>query len=92
VGYHVASGDLSERPIVASGDVHPDDVVAFRRHEGDEDLVVVLNFAPADASVAVDVDHGERDLVTGERCVVEDGEGTERIRVHEAAVVPVTEG
>jgi len=30
VGYHVASGDVSERPIVASGDVHPDDVVAFR--------------------------------------------------------------
>mgnify|MGYP006274143475 CR=1 FL=1 len=91
VGYHVASGDLSERPVVASGDVHPDDVVAFRRHDGEEDLVVVLNFAPADASVAVDVDHGERDLVTDERCVVEDGEGTERIRVDEVAVVPVTE-
>ncbi|WP_424015154.1 alpha-amylase MalA [Halorubrum xinjiangense] len=91
VGYHVASGDLSEQPIVASGDVHPDDVVAFRRHDGEEDLVVVLNFAPADASVAVDVDHGERDLITGEECVVEDGEGTERIRVDEVAVVPVAE-
>ena len=89
VGYHVASGDLSEQPIVASGDVHPDDVVAFRRSDGDEELIVVLNFAPADASVAVDVDHGERDLVTGEPCVVEDGEGTERIRVDEVAVVPV---
>ncbi|OSP10348.1 alpha-amylase [Halorubrum ezzemoulense DSM 17463] len=91
VGYHVASGDLSERPIVASGDVHPDDVVAFRRHDGDEDLIVVLNFAPADASVAIDVAHGERDLVTGERCVVEDGEGTERVRVDDVAVVPVAE-
>ena len=91
VGYHVASGDLSERPVVASGDVHPDDVVAFRRHDGDEDLVVVLNFAPAPASVAVEVDHGDRDLVGGEPCVVEDGEGTERIRVDEVAVVPVTE-
>ncbi|OYR64286.1 alpha-amylase [Halorubrum ezzemoulense] len=91
VGYHVASGDLSERPIVASGDVHPDDVVAFRRHDGDEDLIAVLNFAPADASVAIDVAHGERDLVTGERCVVEDGEGTERVRVDDVAVVPVAE-
>jgi glycosidase len=89
VEYHVASGDLSERPVVASGDVHPDDVVAFRRRDGDEDLVVVLNFAPAPASVSVGVDHGERDLVTGERCVVEDGEGTERIRVDEVAVVAV---
>ncbi|QWC20590.1 alpha-amylase MalA [Halorubrum sp. 2020YC2] len=89
VGYHVASGDLSERPVVASGDVHPDDVVAFRRTDGEEDLVVVLNFAPADASVAVGVDHGERDLVAGERCVVEDGEGTERIRVDDVAVVRV---
>ncbi|WP_096392853.1 alpha-amylase MalA [Halorubrum trapanicum] len=91
VGYHVASGDLTEQPIVASGDVHPDDVVAFRRHDGEEDLVVVLNFAPADASVAVDLDHGERDLVTGEECLVEDGEGTERIRVDEVAVVPIRE-
>ncbi|SDG06398.1 Glycosidase [Halorubrum xinjiangense] len=89
VGYHVASGDLSERPIVASGDVHPDDVVAFRRRDGDEELVVVLNFAPADASVAVEVDHGERDLIADDRCVVEDVDGTERIRVDEVAVVPV---
>jgi len=89
VDYHVASGDLSERPIVASGDVHPDDVVAFRRRDGDEALVVVLNFAPAEASVAVEADHGERDLVSGERCVVEDADGTERIRVDEVAVVPV---
>ena len=91
VGYHVASGDLSEQPIVASGDVHPDDVVAFRRSAGDEALVVVLNFAPADASVAVDADHGERDLVTGEDCVVTDGDGTERIRVDDVAVVRETE-
>ena len=91
VGYHVASGDLSERPIVASGDVHPNDVVAFRRSAGEEALVVVLNFAPAAASVAVDVDHGERDLVTGEECVVEDGDGTERIRVDDVAVVRETE-
>ncbi|OYR93865.1 hypothetical protein DJ71_02460, partial [Halorubrum sp. E3] len=69
--------------------VHPDDVVAFRRQDGEEDLVVVLNFAPADASVAVEVDHGERDVVTGERCIVEDGEGTERLRVDEVAVVRV---
>ena len=89
VDYHVASGDLSERPIVASGDVHPDDVVAFRRRDGDEALVVVLNFAPAEASVAVEAGHGERDLVSGERCVVEDADGTERIRVDEVAVVPV---
>ena len=32
-----------------------------------------------------------RDLVTGERCVVEDGEGTERVRVDDVAVVPVAE-
>jgi len=87
VGYHVASGDLSERPIVASGDVHPDDVVAFRRSDEDEQLVVVLNFAPESASVAVGVDHADRDLVTDESCVVVDGEGTERIRVDDVAVV-----
>ncbi|ELZ43286.1 alpha amylase catalytic region [Halorubrum saccharovorum DSM 1137] len=90
VGYHVASGDLSERPIVASGDVHPDDVVAFRRSDGEEALVVVLNFAPESASVAVGVDHGNRDLVTDEPCVVVDGEGTERIRVDDVAVVRET--
>ncbi|OYR43313.1 MULTISPECIES: alpha-amylase MalA [unclassified Halorubrum] len=91
VGYHVASGDLSERPIVASGDVHPDDVVAFRRSDGAESLIVVLNFAPDEASVAVDADHTDRDLVTGESCVVVDGEGTERIRVDEVAIVRETE-
>ncbi|WP_128905107.1 alpha-amylase MalA [Halorubrum amylolyticum] len=90
VGYHVASGDLSERPIVASGDVHPDDVVAFRRSDDEESLVVVLNFAPESASVAVGVDHGDRNLVTGDPCVVVDGEGTERIRVDDAAVVHET--
>ncbi|ELZ62142.1 MULTISPECIES: alpha-amylase MalA [Halorubrum] len=89
VDYHVASGDPTERPIVASGDVHPDDVVAFRRRDGDDDLVVVLNFAPADASVAVGLDHGERDLVTGTECVVADADGTDRIRVGDVAVVPV---
>ncbi|WP_123620864.1 alpha-amylase MalA [Halorubrum sp. CSM-61] len=87
VGYHVASGDLSERPIVASGEVHPDDVVAFRRSDDEESLVVVLNFAPEPASVSVGVDHGDRNLVTGEPCVVVDGDGTERIRVDDVAVV-----
>ncbi|EMA68265.1 alpha amylase catalytic region [Halorubrum aidingense JCM 13560] len=87
VGYHVASGDISERPIVASGKIHPDDVVAFRRRTDEESLVVVLNFAPDEASVAVEADHAETDLVTGEPCVVVDGEGTERIRVPDVAVV-----
>ncbi|GAB7008614.1 alpha-amylase MalA [Halorubrum trueperi] len=92
VDYHVASGDLSERPIVASGNIHPDDVVAFRRSDGDESLVVVLNFAPEDASVALpDVDHADRDLVTDESCVVVDGDGTERVRVDEVAVVRETD-
>ncbi|WP_200531828.1 alpha-amylase MalA [Halorubrum sp. LN27] len=91
IGYHVASGDLAERPIVASGDVHPDDVVAFRRSDGEESLVVVLNFAPEPASVAVGADHGKRNLVTDEPCVVVDGEGAERIRVDDVAVVRETE-
>ncbi|MFW5917644.1 MAG: alpha-amylase family glycosyl hydrolase, partial [Halorubrum sp.] len=91
VGYHVASGDLSERPIVASGSVHPDDVVAFRRSDDDESLVVVLNFAPEVASVAVETDHADTDLVTGEPCVVVDGDGTERVRVDEVAVVRATD-
>jgi len=90
VAYHVASGDLSERPIVASGDVHPDDVVAFRRSDDEESLVVVLNFAPEQASVSVGVDHADRNLVTDESCVVVDGEGTERIRVDDVAVVRET--
>lgn len=89
VGYHVASGDVSERPIVASGDVHPDDVVAFRRSDEDEELVVVLNFAPEPASVSVGVDHADRDLVSGDPCVVVDGDGTERIRVDDVAVARV---
>ncbi|WP_435097967.1 alpha-amylase MalA [Halorubrum sp. N11] len=87
VAYHVASGDLSARPIVATGDVHPDDVVAFRRSNGEESLVVVLNFAPEPASVSVGVDHDDRNLVTDEPCVVVDGDGTERIRVDDVAVV-----
>ncbi|MFD1572466.1 alpha-amylase MalA [Halorubrum laminariae] len=87
VDYHVASGDLDERPIAASGDVHPEDVVAFHRSDGDESLIVALNFAPEPASVAVETAHGNRDLVTGESCVVVDGEGRERIRVDEVAVV-----
>ncbi|QAU11730.1 alpha-amylase [Halorubrum sp. BOL3-1] len=91
VDYHVASGDLSERPVVATGDVHPEDVVAFRRNGEDENLLVVLNFAPDDASVAADVAHGDRDLVTGERRVVEDADGTERLRVDDVTVVPVAE-
>lgn len=91
VGYHVASGDLDERPIVASGNIHPDDVVAFRRSTDDESLIVVLNFAPDEASVAVDAAHADRDLVTDERCVVTDGEGTERIRADEVAIVRETE-
>jgi len=85
--YHVASGDLDERPIAASGDVHPEDVVAFRRSDSDESLVVALNFAPEPASVAVETSHADRDLVTGDSCVVVDGEGQERIRVDEVAVV-----
>ena len=91
VGYHVASGNLSERPIVASGNIHPDDVVAFRRHGDEESLVVVLNFAPDNASVAVDVEHGDTDLVSDESCVVVDGDGTERIRVDDVAVVRAEE-
>lgn len=91
VGFHVASGDLTEQPIVASGNIHPDDVVAFRRSDGDETLLVVLNFAPDTASVAVDDEHGDMDLVTGEDCVVVDGEGTERIRVDDVAVVTAEE-
>ncbi|WP_418285373.1 alpha-amylase MalA [Halorubrum sp. DTA46] len=91
VGYHVASGDVSERPIVASGNIHPDDVVAFRRHTDEESLVVVLNFAPDEASVAVDIDHANTDLVTGEPCIVRDGDGTDRIRVSDVAVVRAEE-
>jgi glycosidase len=91
VGYHVASGDLSEKPIVASGSIHPDDVVAFRRRTDDESLVVVLNFAPEEASVAVDAEHAETDLVTGDSCVVEDGDGTERIQVADVAIVRAEE-
>ncbi|WP_435075851.1 alpha-amylase MalA [Halorubrum sp. HHNYT27] len=90
VEYHVASGDLDERPIVASGDVHPDDVVAFRRSDGDESLIVALNFAPEAASVAVETDHADRNLVDGTDCVVVDGDGTERIRVEAVAVVRET--
>ena len=93
VGYHVASGDLTERPIQADGEeVHPDDVVAFRRERGTEALVVVLNFAPAEAAVAVEVDHGTTNVVTGEACVVTDGDGTERIAVEDVAVVPIEAG
>ena len=90
VGYHVASGDLDERPVVASGNIHPDDVVAFRRSTDEESLIVVLNFAPDAASVAVDAAHADCDLVTEERCVVTDGEGTERIRADDVAVVRET--
>ena len=87
VEYHVASGDLSERPIVASGDIHPNDVVAFRRRSDEESLIVVLNFAPDRASVAVDAEHGDTNLVTGDPCVVVDGDGRERIRVQDVAIV-----
>ncbi|RAW45942.1 alpha-amylase [Halorubrum sp. 48-1-W] len=89
VDYHVAGGGPGERPIPAAGDdVHPDDVVAFRRGSGSEALVVVLNFAPGEALVDVDVDHGRLNVVTGDPCVVTDDDGTERIRVDEVAVVP----
>jgi glycosidase len=91
VDYHVASGDLDEQPIVASGDVHPDDVVAFRRSDEDESLIVVLNFSPGQASVAVDTDHASRDLTTGDDCIVTDGEGTDRIGVDDVAIVRETE-
>jgi len=92
VEYHVASGDLSERPIQADGDtVHPDDVVAFVRGSGTNALVVVLNFAPAEAAVAVDADHGRTNVITGDTCVVTDGDGTERIAVDDVCVVPLGE-
>ena len=90
VDYHVAGGDPTERPIAADGDeVHPDDVVAFVRGSGAEALVVVLNFAPAEAAVAVDADHGTLNVVTGDPCVVADDDGTDRIRVDDVAVVPL---
>ena len=89
VAYHVASGDPTERPIEADGDrVHPDDVVAFVRGSGSEAFVVVLNFAPGDATVAVDADHGRLNVVTGDTCLVTDADGTGRIRVDDVAVVP----
>ena len=91
VDYHVADAGRTERPVVASGDLHPEDVVAFRRGDGEEAFVVVLNFAPDEASVAVDADHGDRDLIAGERCVATDDAGTDRIRVDDVAVVPVEE-
>ena len=91
VDYHVASGDLTEQPIVASGNIHPDDVVAFTRTTENESFLVVLNFAPDTASVAVETAHGETNIVTGESCVVVDGDGTERIRVSDVAVVHTEE-
>ncbi len=91
VDYHVASGDLTERPIVASGNIHPDDVVAFRRRDEDQSLIVVLNFAPDTASVAVEAEHDDVDLVTEESCVVTDGDGTERIRTEDVAIVRAEE-
>ena len=90
VDYHVASGDLTERPLVADGEtVHPNDVVAFRRDGEAESLVVVLNFSPGEAAVAVDVDHGEVNVVTGEPCVTVDADGEERILADDVAVVPL---
>ncbi|SMO89384.1 alpha-amylase MalA [Halorubrum cibi] len=90
VDYRVAGGGSEERPIAAEGDaVHPDDVVAFRREHGSEALVVVLNFAPGEALVDVDADHGRLDVVTGDPCVETDSGGEERIRVDDVAVVPV---
>ncbi|WP_281193303.1 alpha-amylase family glycosyl hydrolase [Halorubrum sp. F4] len=90
VDYHVAGGGPDERPIAADGEeVHPDDVVAFRRGSGSEALVVVLNFAPGEAAVDVDVDHGRLDVVTGDPCVEADEDGTDRIRVDDVAVVPL---
>jgi hypothetical protein len=64
-------------------------VVAFVRGSGAEALVVVLNFAPAEAAVAVDADHGTLNVVTGDPCVVADDDGTDRIRVDDVAVVPL---
>ncbi|OYR57004.1 alpha-amylase MalA [Halorubrum halodurans] len=89
VDYRVAGGGTGERQIAAESDaVHPDDVVAFRREHGSEALVVVLNFAPGEALVAVDADHGRLDVVTGDPCVEADAEGGDRIRVDDVAVVP----
>ena len=62
-------------------------MVAFRRSDDDESLIVVLNFSPGTASVAVDADHASRDLTTDVGCVVTDGDGTERIRVDDVAIV-----
>ena len=88
VDYHVAGGGSGERQI-PDDDVHPNDVVAFRRGSGSETLVVVLNFAPGEALVDVDVDHGRLNVVTGDPCVAADDDGTERIRVDDVAVVPI---
>lgn len=51
--------------------------------------MVVLNFAPGEALVDVDADHGRLNVVTGDPCVAADGDGTDRIRVDDVAVVPV---
>ena len=90
VDYHVASGDLTERPLVADGDtVHPNDVVAFVRADETESFVVVLNFSPGEAAVAVEADHGAVDVVTGERCLEIDADGADRILADDVAVVPL---
>ncbi len=80
----------SERPIEADGEqAHPDDVVAFRRGDDATGFVVVLNFAPGEAAVAVDAPHGDRNAVTGKECVVTDPSGADRIVVDDVAVVPL---
>ncbi|MFC5136264.1 MULTISPECIES: alpha-amylase MalA [Haloferacaceae] len=90
VDYRVVDDRDDERQIAADGDdVHPDDVVAFRRGSGSEALVVVLNFAPGEALVDVAADHGRLNVVTGDPCVATDGDGADRIRVDDVAVVPV---
>ncbi len=88
VDYHVASGDLTERPLVADGDtVHPNDVVAFLRTGETESFAVVLNFSPGEAAVAVEADHGDVDVVTGEACLATDADGDDRILADDVAVV-----
>ena len=94
--------ERGERPLAADGGVHPEDVVAFVRelpeeergggdgnHDGDHDaLLVVLNFAPGEAVVSVDADHGDRNLLTDEPVGAEatdDGD----LRVESAAIVPL---
>ncbi|WP_101297203.1 alpha-amylase MalA [Halegenticoccus soli] len=61
-----------------------DEAVAFARIDGDEGYVVALHFGEGAATVSVDPDVGETDVVSGES-VVESG----ALRVDDVAVVPI---